>query len=207
MSDGAAGGPWEQPFYWWGPPWAPANSISLAELVGQGMIQAEQAAFLTAHIGAGGSLVVAALQSGTGRSTLAHALIGAIDPDRSLVYIRGTYEPFDWLASSEPDQTTLLVNEISDHLPVYCWGDCAKVVLSLAGSGYQVIATLHADLPESFLALLRSPGIGASEAEIVALDTVVFLDITGSGTRCVTNIMTISMDPEFGRTVLRPIDL
>jgi type IV secretory pathway ATPase VirB11/archaellum biosynthesis ATPase len=207
MSGRAAGKPWEQPFYWWGPPWTPPNPISLADLAGQGVIQAPQAASLAAHIRAGRSLVVAALRSGTGKSTLAHALIDDIDPDRNPVYIRGTYEPFDWLAYSQSAQTTLLINEISDHLPVYCWGDCAKQVLFLAGGGYQVIATLHADSPESFLALMRSPGIGASEGEIVALDTVVFLDITASGARYVFDIMKISIDPDSGRSVLRPIDL
>lgn len=207
MSSRAAERPWEQPFHWWGPPWAPPNPMSLADLIEQGVIRPEQAAQLTDHVRQGGSVVVAALRSGTGKSTLAHAIMAAIEPERSRIYIRGTYEPFDWVPSSRPDQTTLLVNEISDHLPVYCWDRCAKRVLSLARRGYQVVATLHADSPASFLALLRAPEIGAGEDEIVALDVVVFLDITASGQRYVSDIMHISMDPNSGRAVLRPIDL
>ena len=206
MSGGTAGRPWEQPFHWWGPPWAPANPMSLADLVTQGVIDSEQAARLGDHVRHGGSLVVTALRSGTGKSTLAHALMEAIEPERRLVYIRGIYEPFDWLPLAEPEHTTLLINEISDHLPVYCWGACANRVLSLARQGYQVIATLHADSPASFLALLRSPEIGASEDEIVALDIVVFLDITPSGQRYVSDIMRISMDADSGCAQLRSMN-
>ena len=207
MSGRAVERPWEQPFHWWGPPWAPPNVMSLADLVEQGLIRPEHAPRLTNQVRQGGSLVVAALRSGTGKSTLAHALMAAIEPDRNRIYIRGTYEPFDWLPSSQPDQTTLLINEISDHLPVYCWGDCAKRVLSLARRGYQVIATLHADSPAAFLALLRSPEIGVGEDEFVALDIVVFLDITASGQRSVSDIMQVRSDSDSGRAVLRPIDL
>ena len=207
MSGKTARQPWEQPFCWWGPPWAPPTPMSLAELVEQGVIEAKQAVRLADHVRRGRPQVVAALRSGTGKSTLAHALMEAIDPERSRVYVRGSYEPFDWLGSSNPERTTLLVNEISDHLLVYCWGSCAKRVLALAASGYQVIATLHADSPASFLALLRSLQIGESEDEIVALDIVVFLDITASGQRHISDIMHISRDPDSGRAVLRPIDL
>ena len=177
--------------------------LSLANLVAQGVLNADKAEWLADHVRHGGSVVVAALRSGTGKSTLAHALIAEVDPERSRVYVRGSHEPFDWLASSDPNRTTILVNEISDHLPVYCWGGCAKRVLALAANGYQVIATLHADSPASFLALLQSPEIGASAADIVALDIVVFLDITASGERRVSGIMDIATDPDSGRTVMR----
>ena len=97
-----------------------------ADLIAQGVINAEKVAWLADHVRRGRSVVVAALRSGTGKSTLAHALIAEVDPERSRVYVRGSYEPFDWLASSDPNRTTILVNEISDHLPVYCWGVCAN---------------------------------------------------------------------------------
>src|SRR6185436_9488690 len=129
MNGRTTGRPWEQPFAWWGPPWARPNLLSLADLIAQGVINAEKVAWLADHVRRGRSVVVAALRSGTGKSTLAHALIAEVDPERSRVYVRGSYEPFDWLASSDPNRTTILVNEISDHLPVYCWGVCAKRVL------------------------------------------------------------------------------
>ena len=205
MNGRTTGRPWEQPFAWWGPPWARPNPLSLADLIAQGVINAEKVAWLADHVRRGRSVVVAALRSGTGESTLAHALIAEVDPERSRVYVRGSYEPFDWLASSDPNRTTILVNEISDHLPVYCWGVCAKRVLALAANGYQVIATLHADSPASFVALLKAPEIGASDADIVALNIVVFLDITASGERRVSGIMDISTDPDSGRTVMRQV--
>jgi type IV secretory pathway ATPase VirB11/archaellum biosynthesis ATPase len=199
--------PWDQPYHWWGPPWAAPNPLSLEDLVGQGMLSREQAAWLADHVRDGGSVVVAALRSGTGKSTFAHALIDEIPPGRTRIYIRGQAETFEWTDQDPASGSTILVNEISDHLPVYCWGPCAKRVLSLAAAGYQVIATVHADTPDALVSLLRSPGIGARDAEIVALNIVVFLDITPRGERMVTGIGRLTIDPKTGRLEVRPVDI
>jgi energy-coupling factor transporter ATP-binding protein EcfA2 len=198
--------PWDRPYYWWGPPWAAPNPRTLDDLVTQGMLSGEQASWLTRHVRNGGSLVVAALRSGTGKSTVAHTLIDVLPPERPRIYLRGQAETFEWVRPVPAHSATLLVNEISDHLPVYCWGQCARRVLDLAAKGYQVIATVHADRPEALIALLRSPEIEASDAEIVALDIVVFLDITPRGERMITAIARLMIDADTNRPVARPVE-
>jgi type IV secretory pathway ATPase VirB11/archaellum biosynthesis ATPase len=199
--------PWDRPYHWWGPPWVAPNPLTLADLVGKGTLNYGQAGWLADQVRNGGSVIVAALHSGTGKSTLARALIDQLPPERTRVYLRGQAETFTWTGRQPPESTTILVNEMSEHLPVYCWGRCVRAVLRLAVAGYQVIATIHADTPGALFSLLRSPGIGASEAEIVALNIVVFLDITTGGERTVAGIVRLTIDPETRQVEARPADI
>jgi type IV secretory pathway ATPase VirB11/archaellum biosynthesis ATPase len=198
------------PFHWWGPPWVQRAPRTLEELVALESLGSTEAGFLGAHVAAGGSVVVCALPQGAGKSTLAQALVDEVSPDRTRIYIRGSNEPFDWQERYPPDTTTLLVNEISDHLPVYCWAECARRVLELAAMGYQIIATAHAAAPEQVASLLMEPPISASAAQVVALDVVVFLDIapTSSGMeRVVRSIVRWEIDLATGMPIARPVAL
>jgi hypothetical protein len=201
-------GPRSVPFYWWGLPWSPAYPRTLSELVTEGMLSANPANFLLEHVRSGGSVVVAASQSGAGKSTLAHALQAGISPDRIHAHIRGTYESFDWLGSAFPEFTTLLVNEISPHLPTYCWDDSARTVLRLAASGYQLIGTLHAANPAEAIGLLRAAPVHASDDQIVALNVVVFLDIfevRGEFQRRVSSIVRLERDSSTDQSEALPV--
>jgi len=172
------------------------------------MLSANAAQLLFEHVRGGGSVVVAASQSGAGKSTLAHALLTGISPDRIHAHIRGTYESFDWLDVTLPSSTTLLVNEISPHLPTYCWGESARTVLRMAAGGYQLIATLHAATPVEVIRLLRNAPIRASDDEIVALNVVVFLDIfedRGAFQRRVSSIVRLERDSATGQIGAIPI--
>jgi type IV secretory pathway ATPase VirB11/archaellum biosynthesis ATPase len=186
---------WHEPFHWWGPPWNPAPARTLAELVALDMLSDQQAAWLTRHVRNGGSVVVAAGPQGAGKSTLAHALIQEIPPDRQAVYVRGMYETFEWEEATEPERTTLLVNEISPHLPIYAWSETARRVLVLAESGSQVIATLHADTIEEVIAQLAAYPIRATASQLAALDVVVFLTVAVA---CDTLLRRVSAVVELG---------
>ena len=57
---------------------------------------------------------------------------------------------------------------MSDHLPIYVWGRAARGALMLAGKGWGIGATMHADsLPEA-LATLRTH-LGATDADLAGL--------------------------------------
>ena len=57
---------------------------------------------------------------------------------------------------------------MSDHLPIYVWGRAARGALMLAGKGWGLGATMHADsLPEA-LDSLRSQ-LGATDADLAGL--------------------------------------
>jgi len=192
---------WDRPFYWWGLPWTQPNPRTIDELVGQGMLAASQAAWLLDHVRRGGSVVVAARASGAGKSTLAYALAEKITSKRTGIYVRGAYESFDWLDAAAPESTTLLVNEMSPHLPTYCWGECARTVLRLVTMGCQLITTLHADSSDDLCALLQTAPIHATDEQVVAFNVVVFLDSaapTSGRRRRVTSIVRLRLDRTSG---------
>ena len=201
--------PWRRPYHWWGLPWTRPNPSTLEELVAASVIGPREATWLFNHVRTGGSVTVSAGPSGVGKSTLAHALAGAVDPGRDRVYIRGTHEPFDWQTTLAGASTTLLVNEISPHLPVYCWGESARTVLRLACGGYQLIATAHANSVDELAQMLRAAPISATIAQVVALDVVVFLDAADASRPApgsVTSIMRIIVDGKTGRIAAAPVD-
>ena len=57
---------------------------------------------------------------------------------------------------------------MSDHLPIYVWDRNAKAALELAGRGYGLGATMHADSLDEGMATLRD-GVGASDADLAGL--------------------------------------
>ncbi|HQY31460.1 MAG TPA: hypothetical protein PK691_09240, partial [Thermomicrobiales bacterium] len=85
-----------RPFHWWGDIWTKPSTRSLSDLLEQHVLQQSEADWLIDHIGAGRSLIVATEASRAGKSTLAHALLEETPANRERIYIRGTYEPFDW---------------------------------------------------------------------------------------------------------------
>ena len=193
---------YHRPFHWWGDCWAKPSSRTLADLVEQLVLTPSQRDWLVAHLRSGGSLVVAAEESRSGKSTLAHALIDAVPPGRERIYVRGSYEPFDWVDSITPGNTTILVNEISPHLPVYSWGPSARRVLELAESGFQVLASMHGERPEQVTADLTSTSVGATAAQVAALDVIVFRNsdlAMGKRFNSVSSIWKLGYDPDHNK--------
>jgi hypothetical protein len=84
------------------------------------------------------------------------------------VFLRGWRGDFDWTDGIGPDRGYLLVNEMSDHLPIYVWGRNARGALELAGRGYGIGATMHADSLNEALALFRDH-LGTDDADLAGL--------------------------------------
>lgn len=159
---------YNHPYHWWGDPWTTPNPMSLTELVETGVLTDSECDWLVDYIRQGGSLIVSAAGSNAGKSTLALALLDALSPSRERIYIRGTYEPFDWLPTADPTSTTLLVNEISPNLPIYCWGETATKVIALSGQGFQVIASMHATDTIDIAQQLTSQPINAKASDLAS---------------------------------------
>ncbi len=82
-----------------------------------------------------------------------------------------------------PDDTVLLIPELSDHLPSYTWGAEARIAIRAASIGYGLAATIHADaLDEVFDALSRPP-VELGEDELSRLGIVLILRRVGDGLR------------------------
>lgn len=167
---------WEEPFGWWGPVWASPASHALCDLVGDEILTAEAAALLTLLIERRVSIVVAAGPSGAGKTTLLTALLDYLPAGTRRIYLRGCYEPFNFLVATDPESSILLVNEISPHLPIYLWGPGIRRVLGAVRDGYQLAATTHAMSVDEFVYSLSGYPLRIPAGDIAAIDLLVLLD-------------------------------
>jgi hypothetical protein len=154
---------YQKPFYWWGDAWQPPTPATLPALVAGKMLTPENAAFLVDALNSGKSLAVVSDASGVGKSTLLWALAAQVRGDLPRIYIRGQYEPFAFAQLAEPQSPSalLMINEISPHLPVYCWGRVRDRLFGPEFAHFQKIATAHAPSAEAFFSGWCSwPGTG-----------------------------------------------
>lgn len=136
-----------QPESWWG--WHGYNQpqpLSITEILRAGTMPPRIAALLWLVIERGASLVLAADPPGAGKTTILTALLAFAPPEASMYFTRGWGETFR-LPPLDPagPPTYLMVNEISDHLPVYSWGPYVQREIELASEGYTLLSTMHAD--------------------------------------------------------------
>ncbi len=153
---------------WWGYHWAPPEPMSAVEIVGSGAIDRRLMAVLWAVVARRGSVMLASEAPQAGKTTTLSALVDFLPAGTVGIFLRGWYADFGWTDEIGPDRGYLLINELSDHLPIYVWGRTAQGALRLAGEGYGMGATMHADsLPEA-LELFRTD-LGARDDEIAGL--------------------------------------
>ena len=194
---------------------------SVIELIRDGTLDASLAGLLWLLVEARVPLVVAAGPSGTGKSTLLHALLDFLPPDTRTQELDGYAEDFAWLPEAatlgwrphgfggvgllrsaalrpgagppdgvaavdpattvdpttavDPATTVLLVHEFSDHLPLYTWGEVARIVVRALSLGYGLGATIHAESLEEVLGELGGAEVGLTGDELSRLGVVLVL--------------------------------
>lgn len=156
MTIGRFSGGRETPFFWWGTTHRAGASPDLASLIHSRFITESAAVLLLELIASGRSLFIVSEASGAGKSSLLAALLSETHSSRQRIYLRGNYETFEFLETTEPTETMLLVNEISAHLPAYLWGAPVTTLFEAIGAGYQVLATAHAASAAGLLQLLTA---------------------------------------------------
>jgi hypothetical protein len=153
---------------WWGYHWTPPRPMSAVEIVGSGSVDARLMATLWAVTSRRRGVMLASEAPRAGKTTTLSALVDFLPPGTVGVFLRGWRGDFDWTDEIGPDRGYLLVNEMSDHLPIYVWGRNASGALELAGRGYGMGATMHADSLDEALALLRDQ-LGATDADLAGI--------------------------------------
>ncbi len=135
-----------QPESWWGwHGWNHPEPMSITQILRAGTLTPRIAAILWLAIERGASMILAADPPGAGKTTLLTALLAFARPEASVYFTRGWGETFD-LPPIDPNAPTfILVNEISDHLPVYSWGPYVQRSFELMADGYALLSTMHAD--------------------------------------------------------------
>jgi hypothetical protein len=84
---------------------------------------------------------------------------------------------------TRPDNTVLLIPELSDHLPSYTWGAEARIAIRAATIGYGLAATIHADGLDEVFDALRRPPVELDDDELSRLGLVLVLRRAGHGLR------------------------
>ncbi len=177
----------EDPFFWFGPGWRAGAPLGIADLIRDGTVDTATAALLWDLLARHRSLTVIAGPSGVGKTTLLTALLDFLPAATRRIYIRGGYETFAFMRDTGIDaaRTSLLVNEMSPHLPVYLWGPGIERLLGAAERGFQVLATAHGDSVAEFVASLARAPLRVPAARIAGLGHVALIEPTtgGSGRR------------------------
>jgi hypothetical protein len=153
---------------WWGYHWAPPRPMSVVELIGTTAIDSRLMATLWALVARRRSVMLASEAPQAGKTTLLSALVDFLPDDTTGIFVRGWWEEYDWLDEIEAGTGYLLINEMSDHLPIYVWGRAARGALVLAGKGWGLGGTMHADsLPEAIESL--GSELAATDADLAGL--------------------------------------
>lgn len=173
---------YDVPVGWWGWNWEPPVPMSVTELLEAGDFDARTAAFAWMVLESHGSLLIAAEQPHSGKTTTLTAFLDFLPRDIRRIFIRGWAETFDYLGQTAPERTLLLANELSSHLPVYLWGPKAVRVFRSLRDGYALASTLHADsAEESVRQLTGDLGVAASDLARVDLLAVMRVYATSRG--------------------------
>lgn len=144
-----------QPVSWWGWHWEPPVPMSLVEIMQAGNMPPRLAAMFWLALERGASLIVAADPPSAGKTATLTALLSLTPPETVAYFTRGMGETFDVPPRSDEHPTYILVNEMSDHIPVYTWDSYARRVFELLAEGYSLATTVHANTVAEVLAILR----------------------------------------------------
>jgi hypothetical protein len=153
---------------WWGYHWEPPTPMSAVELIGTPAIDARLMATLWAVVERRRGVMLSSEAPQAGKTTLLSALVDFLPDATTGIFVRGWWEEYDWLDEIPAGTGYLLINEMSDHLPIYVWGRNAKGALELAGRGYGLGATMHADSLDEAIETLRD-GVGATDTDLAGL--------------------------------------
>ncbi len=174
---------------------------SIVELIRTGSLDAQLAATVWLLLESRVPLVVAGAPAGVGKSTLLGALLAFVPDAIRVVELRGKAEDFGWLSQASelgwpgvargtagstlvrPDNTVLLVDELSDRSAADTWGAAARIVVRAAVIGYGLTATMSGDSLDDVFEALRRPAVDVTDDELSRLGVVLVLRRLDGGRR------------------------
>jgi hypothetical protein len=165
-----------QPVSWWGWHWEPPVPMSIIELIQAGNLNARLAAMLWIGMEHGASLIVAAEPPSSGKTTTLTALLSFTPPETAVYFTRGMGETFSLPPRSDSYPTYILINEMSDHIPVYTWDGNARRAFELLAEGYSLATTMHDETVEGVIRQLRDD-LSIPEKQITKLTFVIPLHV------------------------------
>lgn len=160
---------------WWGGENRASGRPSLLGLIDNGTLDFRTAALLWLLVDRKSSILAAAGPQLAGKTTLLTALLDVMPSVYKHVLTRGKHEDFSFLLDTVPEETYVLVAELSNHTPAYLWGDAVKKLFDALDAGYSMLATMHADTPEETLDILRDYPVFIPDSQLHKVGVVVNL--------------------------------
>src|SRR2546422_4639073 len=167
---------YDMPVGWWGWNWEPPIPMSVTELLEARNMDARTAALCGMVLEAHGSILIAAEQPHSGKTTTLTAFLDFLPIGTRRIFLRGWVETFDYLKHTAPERTILLGNELSSHLPVYLWGPKAVQVFETLRKGYAIGSTLHADSADEAIAQLTGE-LGVAPHDLARVDLLMVMRV------------------------------
>ena len=161
------------------------------------------AAILSLAMERGTPMILAAEPPGAGKTTILTALLAFAPPDSTVYFTRGWGETFRLPSRAPGDPPTyILVNEISDHLPVYSWGPYVQREVELAAEGYSLMSTMHSETVDGVIEqLVTECDVPLAQVGNVALIVPMFVGMNaGKRVRRVSEVAVLEpLGPSFDR--------
>lgn len=183
-----------EPNSWWG--WHGWSDrpvpLSIAQILQAGTMSPELAALFWVALERRASLILAAGPPSSGKTTILTALLAFLPPETRVYFTRGWGETFDLPPPSADAPTYILVNEMSDDLPVYSWGPYVVRIFELLAAGYLLGSTMHADTTEEVIAQLAEDN-GVPRRHLAHLTLVATLRLPRQGGRLLRRVNEVAL--------------
>jgi len=164
--------------------------LSVVDLIEDGTLDVAVAGRLLARVAEGASFLCAAGPGGVGKTTLMACLLSFLPPGER---IRTVTDP--WILAEPDEPTCYLCHEIgAGHWFGYLWAEDAAEFLALQRQG-RIAASLHADSVEDVAAQLLGPDVAADEADLAAVDLMLFMVRAGTRRRVSAVFEAAGSDP------------
>ncbi len=150
------------------------RTLSIMDLIADGTLTQEMAAYLMVKVASGNAFLTAAQQSGTGKSTLLANLLGFLPPGERIIST-GSADVIH-RGHNNDESSCYLAHEIgSGHWYGYIWGETAQQFFTLADAGHRLASCLHADTMRQLKDQLMSSPIGITEDRLHSVGLICFM--------------------------------
>lgn len=182
-----------QPQSWWGwHGWNHPEPLSIVEIMQSGTMPPLLAAVFWLGLERGASFAMAADPPSSGKTTILTSLLSFATPDTMAYFTRGWGETFEVPPTNDDHPTYLMVNEMSDHLPVYSWGPYVVRIFELMTDGYSLGTTMHADTVDEVIEQFEED-IGVPREHLAHLTFVVPIAVRHRDGRTVRRILEVGL--------------
>lgn len=146
------------------------RTLSVIDLMQDGTITAEMAAFCWTAVEAGTSFITGAVPGGAGKTTLMATLLGFLPPEERIMTVSDRRVVERALRGEVEQPASLLAHEIgSGHWFGYIWGRDAADFFSATDRGLRCVSCLHADDPAEAWEIVEPLGVARGDFDRLSL--------------------------------------